>query len=229
MKKFKIDIPSPCHEDWNTMTPEAKGRFCGSCEQIVIDFTGMTPREIATALNSQKNICGRVTASQLEQSYLLPNKEYSFFPLKAIAAGFLLMLSPLAAYTQVTTTSVELVEPKIMGEVSMVDNPLAIVKARVIDENKNPLANMTVNLINLERVIIATATSDKDGFVELQFESVSTDKLRLQTLETNEFYPREVTFKDAVFVNGNYLVECMGKSQPIPMIVGKMVAYPTKK
>lgn len=54
MKKFKIEIQNPCHEDWNTMTPEAKGRFCGSCEQIVIDFTGMIPREIATTLSSQK-------------------------------------------------------------------------------------------------------------------------------------------------------------------------------
>lgn len=229
MKKFKIEIPNPCHEDWNTMTPEAKGRFCGSCEQIVIDFTGMIPREIATTLSSQKNICGRVTAPQLEQTYFLPNKAYHFFPLRSIAAGFLLMLSPLAACTQVTTTSVELIEPKIMGEVSMVGKPLAIVKARVIDENRNPLANMTVNIINLERVIIATMTSDKDGFVELQIESDNTDELRLQILETKDFFPTEVTFKDAFFVDGNYLVECIGKSQPIPMIVGKMVAYPTKK
>jgi hypothetical protein len=38
-KKFQLQIPEPCHEDWNKMTPVHKGRFCDSCEKAVVDFT----------------------------------------------------------------------------------------------------------------------------------------------------------------------------------------------
>ena len=34
-------IPNPCHEDWNKMTPEDKGRHCSVCDKVVIDFTKM--------------------------------------------------------------------------------------------------------------------------------------------------------------------------------------------
>ncbi|ANH80779.1 hypothetical protein A8C56_07115 [Niabella ginsenosidivorans] len=68
---MKISIPKPCHEHWDQMTPNEKGRFCGTCCKTVIDFTGMTPVEIVTFLTEQasKKICGRFTDQQLTTEY----------------------------------------------------------------------------------------------------------------------------------------------------------------
>ena len=41
-----IRIPEPCHEDWNAMQPDAKGKFCGSCNKAVFDFSNKTDNEI---------------------------------------------------------------------------------------------------------------------------------------------------------------------------------------
>ncbi len=64
---FILNIPEPCHERWDEMTPEAKGRFCGSCQKIVVDFTGMSDEQVKNYLLDQKNknTCGRFYATQI--------------------------------------------------------------------------------------------------------------------------------------------------------------------
>jgi len=64
-KSFKIAIPKPCHENWQTMTPNEKGRFCGSCSKTVVDFTQMDPSEIQYYLINNKRVCGHIKQSQL--------------------------------------------------------------------------------------------------------------------------------------------------------------------
>ncbi len=67
MKKIQIAIENPCHEDWNNMAPETQGRFCHSCEKIVIDFSHMSDSEILQFFNKPKTekICGRFKSEQL--------------------------------------------------------------------------------------------------------------------------------------------------------------------
>lgn len=36
-----IRIENPCHENWNLMSRNQKGRFCDSCNKTVIDFSKM--------------------------------------------------------------------------------------------------------------------------------------------------------------------------------------------
>jgi hypothetical protein len=86
MKKNRISIENPCHEDWNRMTPETQGRFCNSCEKIVIDFSEMSDSEILQFFNKPKTekICGRFKSEQLKQKTesTTPPKtwEQSIFP-----------------------------------------------------------------------------------------------------------------------------------------------------
>jgi hypothetical protein len=64
-RNYKISIPEPCTEDWNKMTPNAKGRFCSNCSKTVVDFTVMSPIEIQKYFQENSNICGRIKKSQL--------------------------------------------------------------------------------------------------------------------------------------------------------------------
>src|ERR1700756_4455260 len=41
-----IQIPKPCHQDWNTMEPNEQGRHCLQCCKTVVDFTNQEPEEI---------------------------------------------------------------------------------------------------------------------------------------------------------------------------------------
>ena len=66
MKNFKVSIPTPCHEDWNKMSPESNGRFCNSCEKTVVDFTSKSQSEIKSYLdNTNDKICGRFKTSDV--------------------------------------------------------------------------------------------------------------------------------------------------------------------
>ncbi len=75
MQKLQLTIPTPCHEDWNNMTPEGKGRFCGSCAKQVIDFSVMTDNQVLQYFANLKNenVCGRVYPDQLNRTILVPD------------------------------------------------------------------------------------------------------------------------------------------------------------
>lgn len=74
-KYLHLDIPKPCHEDWNKMSPEAQGRFCGSCQKTVTDFSNMSDAQlIAFFKNPKPSVCGRFTQEQLERDILIPRK-----------------------------------------------------------------------------------------------------------------------------------------------------------
>lgn len=75
MKKIHLSIPKPCHEDWDAMTQADKGRFCGSCQKTVIDFTGMSDRQlIAFFKKPPSSVCGRVYNDQLHRDIVIPGK-----------------------------------------------------------------------------------------------------------------------------------------------------------
>ncbi len=64
---FKISIPTPCHENWETMTPDTAGRYCSSCAKTVIDFTSMSDEEIKYFFirKKEEKVCGRFRNEQL--------------------------------------------------------------------------------------------------------------------------------------------------------------------
>ena len=35
---MEISIQKPCHENWDSFTPNEQGAFCGKCVKTVIDF-----------------------------------------------------------------------------------------------------------------------------------------------------------------------------------------------
>lgn len=64
-----INIPEPCSENWNEMTPSDKGAFCKKCAFDVYDFTNKSGDEIreVLTLNIGSRVCGHINKAQLEE------------------------------------------------------------------------------------------------------------------------------------------------------------------
>jgi hypothetical protein len=71
MKKqlsIKLFVPSPCHENWEDMTPNERGRHCASCNKTVTDFSLFTDKQLLEYFTGIKEgVCGRFSPFQLER------------------------------------------------------------------------------------------------------------------------------------------------------------------
>jgi hypothetical protein len=69
-KAIQIKVPKPCHENWHNMTLKEQGRFCASCEKIVVDFSKMSDRELLNHLSKAvgQPVCGRFANDQLNRN-----------------------------------------------------------------------------------------------------------------------------------------------------------------
>src|SRR5687768_10364685 len=67
-KSLHLQIPEPCHESWNKMTPNEQGRFCLSCSKTVVDFSMMTDKELLDYFSTASQyVCGRFSNDQLNK------------------------------------------------------------------------------------------------------------------------------------------------------------------
>jgi CarboxypepD_reg-like domain/Secretion system C-terminal sorting domain len=103
-KKLQLTIPKPCHENWDAMTPVEKGKFCGSCQKQVVDFSNMSDRLVAEFFKkpSTGSVCGRFMTDQLDRSIEIPKKRIpwvKYFFQFAIPA-FLISIKASAQKTQ---------------------------------------------------------------------------------------------------------------------------------
>lgn len=65
----ELNISDPCHEDWDKMLPEERGKFCLSCKKAVLDFTTKSKEEILEFFKKSKleSACVRVYSDVLNQ------------------------------------------------------------------------------------------------------------------------------------------------------------------
>src|SRR5690348_11399421 len=75
-KRIQLSVENPCHENWENMSPSQKGRFCGSCQKQVVDFTNMTDAQVAAFFKKPAtgSVCGRFMQDQLERDFEIPRK-----------------------------------------------------------------------------------------------------------------------------------------------------------
>jgi hypothetical protein len=178
MKKT-YNIPKPCSENWNNMTPDAKGRLCSSCEKVVIDFTSFSSKEIISYLKANPRACGRFSKNQFvginqyhdRSKFSIPK----FTGLFTITA-FLGITTPVIAYSS---------QPKIEYQKDsswksilpnkQLANDSITISGTVLDENDLPLPS--ANII-LKGTAVGT-TTDFDGNFEL-----TISKIKLKSLST---------------------------------------------
>ena len=104
MKKvIKINIDTPCSENWNNF-PKTVSDFtltghCASCSKNVIDFTSWSDERIKEYFEQRPtNVCGRLKNTQLKE-YLLPKKPKRTFQglFSILLTAFMVFSSKLAA------------------------------------------------------------------------------------------------------------------------------------
>jgi hypothetical protein len=66
MNRSDIQIPSPCSNDWNTMTRAGRKRFCTDCQKHVHDLSAMSRAEAEVLLQSgpEGSLCVRYIYDQ---------------------------------------------------------------------------------------------------------------------------------------------------------------------
>jgi len=62
------------------MTPDEQGRFCGSCQQIVVDYTAMSDKELLDHISKTagQHACGRFTSHQLNREITITTQKRRF-------------------------------------------------------------------------------------------------------------------------------------------------------
>ena len=126
---FSITIPKPCHEDWNKMTPDQKGAFCGSCQKSVYDFTKKTDEEVSEILlkSNGSKICGRFNAEQLERPIDLNVPIYDLprnvSPMRAFAMAAFLIFGTML-FTCETSNGQQVGQVKFIPETQIKNNPV---------------------------------------------------------------------------------------------------------
>lgn len=224
---MKIQIPKPCHENWNAMNPQQKGRFCGSCQKVVIDFTTMSNSEIVNHFKDYKgNTCGRFYETQLNTNLVSLKPQKSTFWSKLIAASFTLFFFSNQSYSQNTNLKTEVIESNQsdknednLNETST--NNYFKIKGKVIDSSKNSISDALVSIQgtnhsiltdtngNFELSITKTEIQNQDRTV-LQVQKFGYTTLSLQvhfdTENTSHSY-LEVLLEEAVILEKDSLIK----------------------
>jgi CarboxypepD_reg-like domain/Secretion system C-terminal sorting domain len=193
-KKIQLSIAEPCHENWENMSPVDKGKFCGSCQKQVVDFSTMSDRLVAEFFKkpSTGSVCGRFMSDQLEREIEIPRKRIpwvKYFFQIALPALFISKASAQKTMGKmiakpVTKDTVKIPELRTLGLVAprinnkpvcidtadiMVKGDIAIVETkpitgRVIDENGQPVGYATITIKGTKKGV----ATKEDGTFSIQ-------------------------------------------------------------
>jgi azurin len=172
MKKITLSIPEPCHENWNNMTPSQQGRFCGSCQKEVIDFTAMTDDELFRffASKTTQNVCGRTLPDQLNTPLAKPaeHKKKKFWYISYLTSLLLFFSkSETRAQAKTPVTVSPIAKPTVVVLGNMTRIPVKeeviqdFVSGKVINENGTPVPFASITIKSGAR---ATAADEYGNF-----------------------------------------------------------------
>ena len=177
---LNLGIPTPCTENWDHMSPATQGRFCGSCEKTVVDFTAMDDHELVRWFaNRQGSVCGRLRKDQLDRPLIAqtesPKRRYWQYLIAT-----LLITSEAAAQTRPAKAHtsqqlpVDTVDGHLIGDTTMVpvkSKKTDSVRGRVVDSAGRPISYATV--VYGPKAGVA---ADEQGYFAIPKEKVSMNQ-----------------------------------------------------
>jgi hypothetical protein len=175
-EKTQLLLYNPCHEQWDAMQPAKEGRFCGSCQKTVVDFTSMSDQELlAWFARGRSNVCGRMTEDQLNRELVpapMPKKRVWAIWWQLLVAGLLVSSE---ASSQVKPPKPPITRspndngrrPLVMGKMALLPPDQVI---RVIDSaTQQPLPGASVQLDDDPKLFVA----DSAGRVVIPYRRIA--------------------------------------------------------
>ncbi|MFP9117372.1 carboxypeptidase-like regulatory domain-containing protein [Flavobacterium sp. RNTU_13] len=219
--RIRISIPKPCHENWDTMAPAERGRFCMACQKQVIDFTKASDREIVAAMQQDKNLCGRFVSTQLNRNVTIRKEKNSITTVLAFA----LSLITLSATAQEKKKSQQVTHTKTTTKkIKKHQLHPVIITGTVVDSTNKPLVSVTV-LIKGKPTLTET---DSTGTFKIQ--ANIGDKLVFETIgySTNEILIKDITPITTILQEDHGAVVTAYRSHRISVITGAVAVIERK-
>jgi len=96
MRKTALTINEPCGQNWDSMDPLAGGRFCGSCQKKVVDFSEMSDAAVLSYLKTSTGpVCGRFYSHQVNRPLVVPRQRTTLVKwMHALLPALILLLKP---------------------------------------------------------------------------------------------------------------------------------------
>ena len=231
MKKIQLSIPEPCHENWDEMTPDGKGKFCASCQKPVIDFTNMTERQVAEFFRRPgSSTCGRFLQDQLNRDLRLSKKRIPWIKyfFQITLPAFLLSMKSNAQKSKASEL-----------DTTYCTRTMGFVSTRAIEEKSTGPKSITGQIVDMDGNKIAFGTiliknsnigtqSDAEGKFQLQAPPNSILAFSAVGYRSKEIAINEETRnvlvrfeKDDVTLSGEVVVvgyTARKKSKPFPVI-----------
>jgi len=227
-ENLRLELTNPCHENWDAMTASEQGRYCGSCQKTVVDFTTMTDREIISyiSLYSNGNTCARVFDGQLNRVIQKPpERKHSWKYFWSLALSSLLISYRSIAQVKtvkgevVATTCTDTGKPperifigKTMAR-QVKDTIITEVRGRVVNEDGEPVpfASVTMKERNwsmaadsagnyLFRIPSTQVTMAALSFSAAGYEPLVSDTINVNTIASLEIIKKTVTLSMKDFV-----------------------------
>lgn len=194
-KNVQLKVDEPCSADWGQMRAEDQGRFCGSCQKTVVDFTLMTDQQMLDWLaagpksfaskgaTTGGSTCGRFTADQLNRQ-LLPARQPPRLSLWQWVLAALLLSSEAKAQTRPAKPPIVQLDSSATQDI-IVGGYVSEPTTRPTARRKLPdtLRGSIVDVNGGTAVPFATITAgtqhfmaDKDGFFSIPGSALSNRK-----------------------------------------------------
>lgn len=233
MKKERVTyrISEPCHENWERMTPNEKGRFCDSCAKPVVDFTNMSNRQIhRTMEESRESVCGRMTISQVNREMNFNQVTQPSFSLRALVLGTALSTFS-AVQSCAQTGKVEPTEQTVKGEV--VEEPILMGDIEPVKYEK--VSGKVTDYLQKSLIAGTSVTIYDEGGKELSTTLVN-EKGEFELMLDYSQDPYRMVFRCKNYVEQSYLIDELSSRTDMivilyhkeQVIMGKVVADPRK-
>lgn len=174
-RKVRLSIATPCAEDWNNMMMVSDGRFCNSCNKVVIDFTGYSDDELYRFFSSSKanGTCGRLLSTQLEANKVQrPGLRVAISAMAGLVFSSWFLSATAAVKSK--NDGFEQTQPSFKKAENSVlsSDSIKVIRGKVIDkEDRMPVPAVTVKINRINAIV----TTDVNGLFVISSDSIDVN------------------------------------------------------